>query len=108
MAPRFKLREQGKLLRLAILVLGGLFLVAPAAEAQGAYEGQIDGDFEGWTGETIYKLMDGHIIQQSEYHYHYHYAFSPSVIIYRSRSGGYKIHVEGDDDDEDVGIVVLK
>lgn len=90
-----------------VLVLAGFLLISPISEAQQqAYEGQIDGDFEGWTGETIYKLMDGHIIQQSEYHYHYHYAFSPRVIIYRSR-GGYKIHVE-DDNDEDVGIVILK
>ena len=92
--------------RIAVLVLAGLLLTAPAAKAQEAYEGQIDGDFEGWTGETIYKLMDGHIIQQSEYHYHYHYDFSPRVIIYKS-AGGYKIHVEGDDD-QDVRIGILK
>jgi ABC-type proline/glycine betaine transport system substrate-binding protein len=83
-----------------------LFLLAASAEAQQAYEGQISGTFNGWTGETIYKLMDGHIIQQSEYHYHYHYAYAPKVIIYQS-AGGYKIHVE-DDDDQDVGIRVLR
>src|SRR3974390_1609725 len=56
---------------LILVVLVVLVLTGPVAEAQQAYEGQIDGTFEGWTGETIYKLMDGHIIQQSEYHYHY-------------------------------------
>ena len=90
----------------AVFALSCLCLATPA-KSQQAYEGQIDGDFNGWEGETIYKLMDGHIIQQAEYHYHYHYAFSPSVIIYQSRAGGYKIHVE-DDDDEDVGIRILK
>jgi hypothetical protein len=101
-------RQEGAMTinRIAVLTLVGLLLTASAAEAQPAYEGQIDGDFEGWTGETIYKLMDGHIIQQSEYHYHYHYAFSPRVIIYQS-GGGYKIHVE-DDDDQDIRIRILK
>lgn len=93
--------------KIAFLVLVGLIVAPPIVEAQQAYEGQIDGDFEGWTGETIYKLTDGHIIQQSEYHYHYHYAYSPHVLIYRSAGGGYKIHVE-DDSDKDVGIIVLK
>lgn len=86
-----------------------IFLIAlsfPQAAIAGAYEGQIDGDFKGWEGETIYKLADGHIIQQSEYHYHYHYAYAPKVIIYKT-SGGYRIHVEGDDD-QDVGITILK
>lgn len=72
----------------------------------GAYEGQIDGDFNGWDGETIYKLMDGHIIQQSLYYYYYYYTYSPRAIIYGSK-GGYKIHVEGVDG-EDVDIIVLK
>jgi hypothetical protein len=72
----------------------------------GVYEGQIDGDFNGWEGETIYKLMDGHIIQQSSYYYYYYYAYSPRVIIYGS-NGGYKIHVE-DVDGDDVAIKILK
>lgn len=80
------------------------FLVANAATA---YEGRISGEFHGWDGETVYKLMDGHIIQQSEYHYHYHYAHAPRVLIYQPTRGGYRIHVEGDND-QDVGIVILK
>jgi len=59
-------------------------------------ETQIDGDFEGWEGETIVKLMNGQIWQQTEYHYHYHYAFMPKVLIYRS-GGGYKMKVDGTD-----------
>jgi hypothetical protein len=92
--------------RLLLLILTSVTL-AISAYAQGAYEGQIDGDFNGWEGETVYRLMDGHIIQQSDYHYHYHYAYSPRVIIYKAH-GGYKIRVEGDADSEDVSIVVLK
>jgi len=86
--------------------IAALTLITSSIASAGAYEGRIDGDFNGWEGETIYKLMAGHIIQQSSYYYHYHYAYAPSVIIYGS-SGRYKIHVEGDDG-EDVYIIVLK
>ncbi len=57
-------------------------------------ESRIDGDFEGWEGETIVKLSNGQIWQQSEYHYHYHYAFMPEVLIFQSGTG-YKMWVEG-------------
>ena len=57
-------------------------------------ENRIDGDFEGWEGETIVKLENRQIWQQSEYHYHYHYAFMPEVLIFKSGSG-YKMWVEG-------------
>ena len=57
-------------------------------------ETQIDGDFEGWEGETIVKLMDGHIWQQSEYYYEYHYAFMPKVLIFKT-GDGYKMKVDG-------------
>ena len=42
---------------------------------QTVVESQIDGDFNGWEGETIVKLMNGQIWQQAEYHYEYHYAY---------------------------------
>ena len=57
-------------------------------------EGRIDGDFEGWEGETIVKLMDGGIWQQTEYYYYYHYAYSPKVTIVKSGSS-YKMKVDG-------------
>jgi hypothetical protein len=62
------------------------------------YEGQIDGDFNGWDGNSVYKLADGLIIEQKSYHYHYHYAYRPHVIIY-GHPGDYKVQVEGDDDE---------
>lgn len=65
---------------------------------QGVIESKIDGDFEGWDGETIFKLLNGQIWQQSSYSYKYHYAFSPNVLIYRSGSL-YKMHVDGVDKD---------
>lgn len=57
---------------------------------------QIDGDFEGFEGETIVKLMNGQIWQQSEYWYHYHYSYMPEVIIMNT-SGGHKMVVDGID-----------
>jgi hypothetical protein len=57
-------------------------------------ESNISGSFEGWKGETIFKLMNGEIWQQTEYYYEYHYAFSPKVLIIPS-AGGYKAKVEG-------------
>ena len=68
-------------------------------------ESKIDGEFEGWEGETLIKLINGQIWQQSEYHYHYHYAYMPEVVIYRS-SMGYKMLVEGVD--KPVGVIQLK
>src|SRR5688572_22931042 len=41
---------------------------------QSVIESKVDGDFEGWEGETIVKLMNGQVWQQTEYYYHYHYA----------------------------------
>lgn len=79
----------------------GNFAVQVYRTAQGgaggcssAIETQIDGTFEGWSGETIFKLMNGQIWQQSSYSYTYSYAYSPRVTIYPS-SGGCKLQVEG-------------
>ncbi|QHO72766.1 hypothetical protein ACH79_09150 [Bradyrhizobium sp. CCBAU 051011] len=60
----------------------------------GVAETQVDGDFKGWEGQTIVKLMTGQIWQQTEYHYEYIYAYMPKVQIYPS-DGGYKMKVDG-------------
>ncbi len=57
-------------------------------------ESKVDGEFEGWDGETIVKLTNGQIWQQIEYHYHYRYAYMPEVLIFKS-GGVYKMKVEG-------------
>jgi hypothetical protein len=57
-------------------------------------ESRIDGDFEGWDGDTIFKLINGQIWQQVSYDYTYHYAFMPKVLIFKT-TGGYKMKVEG-------------
>ena len=59
-------------------------------------ESKIDGEFEGWDGDTIFQLTNGQVWQQSSYNYHYHYAYRPDVLIY-STGSGYKMMVEGVD-----------
>lgn len=68
-------------------------------------ETQIDGEFNGWDGETVYRMADGSIWKQSTYHYHY--AFDPEVIIFSSGSGSCHIKVN-DDDDDGVDVIRLK
>jgi hypothetical protein len=64
-------------------------------------ETQIDGDFEGWDGETIFRMMDGTIWQQASYDYSYHYSYMPDVIIYE-KAGSYYMKVEDVDDEIEV------
>lgn len=74
------------------------------AVPENTIESQVDGDFEGFEGETIIKLMNGQIWQQTDYWYHYHYSFMPKVIIFKS-GGGYKMKVDGID--KAVGVTLL-
>lgn len=64
------------------------------AEAQSVIESQVNGEFEGWDGETVVRLMNGQVWIQSEYYYEYRYAYMPDVLIYSS-GGGWKMQVEG-------------
>ncbi len=57
-------------------------------------ESKVDGEFEGWDGETIVKLVNGQIYEQAEYYYEYHYAYMPDVLVYSS-GGRIKMKVEG-------------
>lgn len=68
-------------------------------------ESQIEGEFKGWTGETIFSLTNGQIWKQSSYAYTYHYAYRPKVLIYKSGSE-YKLKVEGVD--SEITVIRLK
>jgi hypothetical protein len=61
---------------------------------RGAIESQIEGTFQGWSGDSIFKLTNGQIWQQASYAYTYHYAYRPAVIIAPS-GGSCKMTVEG-------------
>ncbi|MDG4945105.1 hypothetical protein NMK71_01645 [Weeksellaceae bacterium KMM 9713] len=56
----------------------------------------INGTFNGWEGDSVFKMMDGSVWQQAEYDYHYHYAYMPNVLIY-SKNGSTYMSVEGVD-----------
>ena len=80
-------------------------VVMPQQFEESVVETAIDGDFEGWDGETIWKMDNGQIWQQASYAYHYHYAYHPKVMIYHA-DGGWKMKAE--DDDESVAVKKIK
>jgi len=45
---------------------------------------KIDGGFEGFDDEVLFKLVDGTYFIQDQYKYWYHYSYSPQVNILRS------------------------
>jgi hypothetical protein len=59
-------------------------------------ESVVDGETEGFEGETIFKLANGQIWQQAEYYYNYHYAYGPKVLII-SDGTAYKMRLDGID-----------
>ena len=63
-------------------------------ETRRSFESQIDGDFNGWAGETVVKLTNGQSWQQVEFAYLYVYSFRPKVTVYRDGST-YKMKVDG-------------
>ena len=56
----------------------------------------VDGDFEGFEGDTIIRLLNGQIWRQTEYYYEYTYSFMPAVTIFKS-DAGFKMKVDGID-----------
>ncbi len=60
------------------------------------FETRIDGDFHGWSGNTLFALANGQVWQQCSNALVHHYARSPKVVIYRS-GPSIKMKVEGID-----------
>ncbi len=89
-----QLRER---LRLASSELDQLRATADQTKTPAVIETKMDGEFEGWDGETVFKLANGQIWQQASYDYTYHYAYRPDVLIYKS-GAVWKMRVEGVDD----------
>ena len=57
-------------------------------------DSQINGEFTGWDGDTVFRLMNGQIWQQASYSYTYYYAFMPKVLIFKD-GDTYQMQVEG-------------
>lgn len=99
----------------SVMVINGKKLdIAPIGNSQGAegsssgsgyFESRIDGEFNGFDGDTIIPLVNGQVWQQSDYAYHYRYSYSPKVIVFQ-KNGRYQMQVEGID--ESVGVTRLK
>ncbi len=68
-------------------------------------ETQIDGEFEGWEGETIFKMFNGQTWQQISAEYYYHYAYMPQVLIYEY---GKAWHMKVEAVDETIQVIQLK
>jgi hypothetical protein len=60
-------------------------------------ETNISGNFEGWTGNTVWAMDNDQVWQQAQYSNHYHYAYHPKVIVFPS-NGTWFMRVDGDDD----------
>ena len=54
----------------------------------------IEDDFEGWDGDTIYKLDDGSEWELVSYTYSYTYSYRPKAVIWRD-GGSYYLEVAG-------------
>jgi len=59
-------------------------------------ESRIQGEFSGWEGKTVFKLINGQIWQQIDGRYIYKYKHNPKVLIYHIDTG-YEMQVEGVD-----------
>ena len=73
-----------------------LLFKSKAADSFDIFESKIDGEFRGWSGNTLFALVNGQIWQQSSDDLTRHRAHSPRVLIYRS-GPAIKMHVEGVD-----------
>ena len=70
-----------------------------------AIESTISGDFEGRSGDTIFKLDNGQIWEQAEYEYMYSYQYRPDVTIYQTRAG---CVMKVEDEDETIAVRRIK
>jgi len=58
------------------------------------YDGKIDGEFEGFNDQVLFKMRNGTYWIQARYHYWYHYAYCPDAII-TEENGSYILTVAG-------------
>lgn len=89
--------DKAKVIDLLLLVRNSNSGAGCPTSSHNAIESEIEGSFEGWDGDTIFKLTNGQIWQQDEYDYEYGYEYNPDVLIFKDGSN-WKIKVEGMDD----------
>lgn len=64
------------------------------APSSAIIESNIDGEFKGWEGQTVIRLINGQVWQQNDLQLYLHLAIMPKVMIIPT-PGGYKAKVEG-------------
>jgi hypothetical protein len=71
--------------------------IGKQAEKPEALESSLKGDFEGWNGRTVFRLVNGQLWIQanSENYVHSPTLKSPKVKIYPASLGGYWLEIEG-------------
>ncbi|MHA0940070.1 hypothetical protein, partial [Enterobacter kobei] len=57
---------------------------------------KIDGDFEGFDDEVLFRFVDGTYWIQAQYMYWYHYAYRPDVNLLRA-NGRFYLQIDGKD-----------
>ena len=67
-----------------------------ATDSFDIFETRIDGEFHGWSGNTLFSLANGQIWQQCANDLVRYYAHSPTVLLYRS-GASIKMKVDGVD-----------
>jgi hypothetical protein len=69
------------------------------------FESIIVSEFNGWRGDTIFKLQNGQVWKQSQYNYLYHYAYNPRILIYND---GYKYMMKVDGIENKLPVIRIK
>jgi hypothetical protein len=74
----------------------GLLFRSTGPDSFDIFESEIEGEFHGWSGNTLFALSNGQVWQQSSNGLARCYARSPKVLIYRS-GPAIKMYVKGVD-----------
>jgi hypothetical protein len=80
----------------AVAVLANAAPQARSELADEVVESRIDGDFNGWDGETVFPLQNGQVWQQAAPGVLVAVRVQPKVRIYKSK-GSWWLHVDGVD-----------
>lgn len=68
---------------------------AAAKEGPSVIESSVDGEFNGFDGDTVIRLLDGSLWEQTEFYWEWHWAYLPKATVFRSQGGGWKMQIEG-------------
>ncbi len=94
MNPQVSVYKNGKKME---MVIQNVEKPVPVKLVEDVTETIIDGDFKGWDGTTVFKMVDGHEWKQDREGNLFSNLFRPKVVIYRTPEG-YKMKVQGVDE----------